>query len=231
MISFQSVGFVFQNGTRGLHDVTLEIGEGITAIIGANGAGKTTLVRHMNGLLVPKLGNVFVNGQNTRDATVAQLSRMVGILNKGELQLTTEQRRQLIGDKKKQIISLISRNYVDPRTGTPHPPMRIEQAFVEARVSVDPFKGSDEQAKLMADQIRAILPLKADKVKLQIKVPAAFTSQSLSILKNYGDIMKEDWGSQGVLTALVEIPAGVQSGLLDKLGSLTKGGAEITLIK
>ncbi|MCZ6613107.1 MAG: ABC transporter ATP-binding protein [Thaumarchaeota archaeon] len=80
MISFQSVGFVFQNGTRGLHDVTLEIGEGITAIIGANGAGKTTLVRHMNGLLVPKLGNVFVNGQNTRDATVAQLSRMVGIL-------------------------------------------------------------------------------------------------------------------------------------------------------
>ncbi|MCZ6613103.1 MAG: ribosome assembly factor SBDS [Thaumarchaeota archaeon] len=153
------------------------------------------------------------------------------ILNKGELQLTTEQRRQLIGDKKKQIISLISRNYVDPRTGTPHPPMRIEQAFVEARVSVDPFKSSDEQAKLMADQIRAILPLKADKVKLQIKVPAAFTSQSLSILKNYGDIMKEDWGSQGVLTALVEIPAGVQSGLLDKLGSLTKGGAEITLIK
>ena len=153
------------------------------------------------------------------------------ILNKGELQLTTEQRRQLIGDKKKQIISLISRNYVDPRTGTPHPPIRIEQAFVEARVSVDPFKASDEQAKLMADQIRAILPLKADKVKLQIKVPAAFTSQSLSILKNYGDIMKEDWGSQGVLTALVEIPAGVQSGLLDKLGSLTKGGAEITLIK
>ncbi len=80
MISFQSVGFDFQNGTTGLHDVTLEIGEGITAIIGANGAGKTTLVRHMNGLLVPKLGNVFVNGQNTRDATVAQLSRMVGIL-------------------------------------------------------------------------------------------------------------------------------------------------------
>jgi len=80
MISFQSVGFVFQNGTTGLHDVTLEIGEGITAIIGANGAGKTTLVKHMNGLLIPKSGNVFVNGHNTRDATVAQLSRMIGIL-------------------------------------------------------------------------------------------------------------------------------------------------------
>lgn len=153
------------------------------------------------------------------------------ILNKGELQLTTEQRRKLIEDKKKQIISLISRNYIDPRTGTPHPPLRIEQAFVEARVSVDPFKASDEQAKLMADQIRGILPLKADKIKLQITIPAAFTGQALSILKNYGDVMKEDWGSQGVLSALVEIPAGVQSGLLDKLGSLTKGGAEITLIK
>ncbi len=153
------------------------------------------------------------------------------ILNKGELQLTTDQRRQLIGDKKKQILSLISRNYVDPRTGTPHPPLRIEQAFEEARVSVDPFKAADEQAKLIADHIRAILPMKAEKIKLQIKVPAQFTGQSLSILKNYGDIVKEDWSGQGVLTALVEIPAGVQSGLLDKLGSLTKGAAEVTLIK
>lgn len=80
MISFQSVGFVFQNGSTGLRDVTLDIGEGITAIIGANGAGKTTLVKHMNGLLIPKWGNVFVNGHNTRSATAAQLSKMVGIL-------------------------------------------------------------------------------------------------------------------------------------------------------
>ncbi|MCH8022458.1 MAG: ribosome assembly factor SBDS [Thaumarchaeota archaeon] len=153
------------------------------------------------------------------------------ILDKGELQLTTEQRRQLIDDKKKQIISLISRNYIDPRTAAPHPPIRIEQAFVEARVSVDPFKASDEQAKLIADQIRGILPLKGENVKLQIKVPAQFSGQSLGILRTYGEILKEDWGGQGGLTALVEIPTGVQSGLLDKLGSLTRGAAEVTLIK
>ena len=80
MISFHSVGYVFENGCTGLHQVTLDIGEGVTAIIGANGSGKTTLVKHMNGLLIPKKGNVFVNGYNTRHATVAQLSKMVGIL-------------------------------------------------------------------------------------------------------------------------------------------------------
>ncbi len=104
MISFQSVGFVFQNGTRGLNDVTLEIGEGITAIIGANGAGKTTLIKHMNGLLVPKRGNVFVNGQNTKDATIAQLSRMVGILFQNS-------ERQLFSDTVGDEISYGLRNF------------------------------------------------------------------------------------------------------------------------
>ncbi|MFQ6010841.1 MAG: energy-coupling factor ABC transporter ATP-binding protein [Nitrososphaerales archaeon] len=80
MISFQSVYFNFQNGNPGLRNVTLDFGSGITAVIGANGAGKTTLVKHMNGLLVPKSGQVLINGHNTRESTVAQLSRVVGVL-------------------------------------------------------------------------------------------------------------------------------------------------------
>ena len=52
------------------------------------------------------------------------------ILRRGELQLTTEQRRRLIKEKRKQIITFISRHCIDPRTGFPHPPLRIEQGIL-----------------------------------------------------------------------------------------------------
>ncbi|MEM2794282.1 MAG: ribosome assembly factor SBDS, partial [Thermofilaceae archaeon] len=58
------------------------------------------------------------------------------IIKQGELQLTAEQRRELVETKKRQIIDFIARNAVDPRTGLPHPPKRIELALEEAEISV-----------------------------------------------------------------------------------------------
>jgi len=62
------------------------------------------------------------------------------ILKKGTLQLTTEQRKQLVEDKRRQIISFISRQCVDPKTDLPHPPMRIEHAMKQIHFSIDPFQ-------------------------------------------------------------------------------------------
>ena len=58
------------NGTtvdalRGI-DLTVADGERI-ALVGANGSGKSTLARHLNALLLPTSGDVWVNGINTRD--------------------------------------------------------------------------------------------------------------------------------------------------------------------
>jgi ribosome maturation protein SDO1 len=47
------------------------------------------------------------------------------ILKKGTIQLTTEQRRKMVEDKRKQIVDFISRQAVDPKTNLPHPPLRI----------------------------------------------------------------------------------------------------------
>ena len=51
------------------------------------------------------------------------------ILQKGDLNLTTDQRRKMIEEKKKQIVEYIAKTYVDPKTHLPHPPLRIEQAM------------------------------------------------------------------------------------------------------
>src|SRR5712691_4331995 len=60
----------------------------------------------------------------------------VEVLRRGELQLTQEQRKKILEDKSRSIVVLISKNCVDPRTSLPHPPIRIEQAMQEARISI-----------------------------------------------------------------------------------------------
>ncbi|MCP8308404.1 MAG: ribosome assembly factor SBDS [archaeon] len=153
------------------------------------------------------------------------------ILKKGELQLTAEQRRSLIEDKKKQIISIICKNFVDPRTGLPHPQIRVEQALSQIHVSIDPFKNAEEQAKSVVEQLRTILPLKHEKIKLMVKIQPQFAPKALGALKSYGGIQKEEWLPDGSLNAIVEIPAGVHSSLIDKLGSITKGTSQVTVMK
>jgi len=64
-----------------LKGVTLTVRTGETlAIMGENGAGKTTLIKHFIGLLKPERGRVLVFGVDTREASVAQLARRVGIV-------------------------------------------------------------------------------------------------------------------------------------------------------
>lgn len=81
MIQVENLYYRYESGVEALKGVSLKISNGeLVAIIGSNGAGKTTLVKHFNGLLKPTRGKVIVNGIDTREATVAELSRMVGFV-------------------------------------------------------------------------------------------------------------------------------------------------------
>ena len=79
-ITVKNLNFKYPNGTENvLNDVSLEVKKGEkVAIIGQNGAGKTTMVKMLNGLLKPVSGDVIADDWNTKDYTVAKMSRKVG---------------------------------------------------------------------------------------------------------------------------------------------------------
>jgi ribosome maturation protein SDO1 len=149
------------------------------------------------------------------------------IILRGELNLTTDQRRKMVEEKRKQIVQYINRSFVDPKTHLPHPVMRIEAAMDEARVPIDPFKKAEDQTKIIIDSLRKILPLKSETVKLTVTVPAQFAAQSYSVLKATGDLKGEEWLSDGSLRAVLEMNASIKGQFLDRLGSATKGSAQV----
>ena len=104
------------------------------------------------------------------------------IIEKGEIHLTAEQRKQMIEEKRRQVITFIARNSVNPQTGHPHPPARIERAMEEARVNIDPFKHLDELVKETVKALRPLLPIRFEELRLAIRIPADYAA------KAYGDI-------------------------------------------
>ena len=153
------------------------------------------------------------------------------ILKKGTLQLTTEQRKQLVEDKRKQIVSFISRECIDPKTNLPHPPLRIEQAMKEIHYSIDPHKAVEEQSKEIIKLLRPVIPLKMEKITVEVHVPAEHASKVYGTVKGYGTLKKDQWLADGSWSAAVEMSAGLYEPFLDKLGKMTRGNIEAKLVK
>jgi len=81
MILFDDVWFSYTPGQPVLRGISLEIRPGeVVGLMGENGAGKTTLVKHINGLLKPERGAVYVDGVDTRSTSTASLARRVGFV-------------------------------------------------------------------------------------------------------------------------------------------------------
>jgi len=153
------------------------------------------------------------------------------ILRRGTLQLTAEQRRRMVEEKKRQIITFISKQCIDPRTKLPHPPLRIQQALEQVHFSVDPFRGVEEQANEAISLLRSVLPISTEKISVSVKIPPQYVGRAYGTVKSFGKIKNEVWRSDGSWTAIVEMPAGLYGPFLERLGEITRGNIEAEILK
>lgn len=152
------------------------------------------------------------------------------ILRTGDLQLTTEQRRRLLEEKRKQVATIISRQGIDPKTGLPHPPQRILNAMEEAKVSIDPFKPAESQIEGILKKIEVIIPISLERVQIAVKIPMEYAGKASSLIRTFASIKNEEWKGDGWY-ALLEIPAGMQAEIYGKLNDLTHGNVEVKVVK
>jgi ribosome maturation protein SDO1 len=153
------------------------------------------------------------------------------IIKKGKIQLTTEQRRKMQENRRKQVISIIVRNAINPQTGTPHPPQRIEKAIEEAKIRIDIFKSAEEQIPAILKELRPIIPIRFEERRVAVKIPGQYTGKAFAVVKGFGEIKKDEWQKDGSWIFLMDLPAGVVDEFFRELNSLTKGEVETKIIE
>jgi len=151
------------------------------------------------------------------------------ILKEGKIQLTEEERRRLLEAKKRKVINYIARNAVDPRTGMPIPESRIEAAMEELGIGIDLYRDAESQAIEIVSKLAKIMPIKIAKALLEAVIPPEAAGRVMAEAKRLGEVKRSEWLKDGSLKIELEIPAGAQVDVINRLQDIAKGKAVVNV--
>ncbi|HJJ47239.1 MAG TPA: ribosome assembly factor SBDS [Methanocorpusculum sp.] len=155
------------------------------------------------------------------------------IILKGEIHLTTEQRRHLTEDKRRRVITYIARNAVNPQTGLPHPVARIDIALKQVRINFDPFRSVEDLVKETVKALRPILPIRFEERRIAAKFPLDFAAKAYGAVVGapYVNLEKSEWQNDGSWICVVTIPAGMQEEFFNLCNGVAKGDALLKILE
>jgi ribosome maturation protein SDO1 len=96
---------------------------------------------------------------------------------------------------------------------------------------IDPFKSVEEQAREAIDSLRPILPLRIENLRIAVKIPAEYAPRAIGAAKEFGTLSNEEWQTDGSWVAIVEMPAGLHTNFLDRIGKITQGNYQTRILK
>lgn len=149
------------------------------------------------------------------------------IILSGEVQKTQDFRDAEKDAKIKQVINLIMKNAVDQH-GRPYTEERIKRAVEEVHYNFD-NKPAEQQVTPLIEKLKTVIPIKMETKKIKLTIPAQYTGQVYGLLKDYKE--SEDWLANGSLSAIINIPAGMQIDFYDKLNNITHGSVQSEEVK
>ena len=152
------------------------------------------------------------------------------IIEKGEVQMTAEQRRELLDAKRKRVIAYISANAINPQTKLPHPPLRIQLALEEGKYHVDAKRPFDKEVEEAMKVLRPLLPIRFEKRRVAIKLRGEDYGRCIEEISKFGLVDREEWTPDGSWIGMLEIPAGLITDLTNNLKNRTHGKAQIKLV-
>ena len=120
---------------------------------------------------------------------------------------------------------------MDPKTHLPHPIIRIENAFEEAKFHVDEFLPVEQQVQEALNKLKPILPIKFEVKELEVKIGPQYAGKTYPTIKSYGTILRDEWQNNGYYMAVIEMPGGLEEEFYEKLNSICHGEAEVKVLK
>jgi len=155
----------------------------------------------------------------------------VRVLKEGQLQLTADQRNEILKEKRAEIVEFIHVHCINPRENTPIPKDRIDNAIIDLGVNISYKEEAKNQALEIIDLLKPIMPIRLESIKLAIKIPPSYTGSLYGYVISAGNLIQEEWIEDGSLAVLIQIPSGTQADFLEQITSRTKGKAQVKVLE
>lgn len=175
---------------------------------------------------------IFTDSKKGMTASNAELTKAFGtaeteeiikkIIKSGEILLTQEYREEEKEKKLNQIIDFLAKNTADPKTGNPHSPERIKNALKQVHINIKNVPMENQINEIVAE-LSKVLPIKIERKKIRIKIPAVYTGKAYGVISQYKE--EEKWLNDGSLEVIVNIPSGIIMDFYNKLNSVTHGSS------
>ena len=154
------------------------------------------------------------------------------VIRLGDIQITAEQRREMQAQKHRQLITIITRNAINPQmNNAPHPPARIEAALDQAGFRVDPLKPVENQVGDALDALRPLIPIRFEEISIAVRFSSTHAGKAQAQIRAFGTLEKEEWQNDGSWIGVVRFPAGMQDEFYNLANGLSQGEAETRIIK
>ena len=172
---------------------------------------------------------IFYNLKAGENASTSDLEKEFGtsdvtavaekIIKTGEVVRTAESMKVEHDKMYKQVVDFLVHAAVSPE-GRPYTPDRIMKALKEAHVNVK-NKPVEMQVEEILDQLSKILPIKVERKKVKLLIPAIHSGKAYGIVKEF--MVSEDWKNNGDLEVVVEMPTALIFDFYDKINGATSG--------
>ena len=154
------------------------------------------------------------------------------VIERGDIQITADQRREMQEQKYRQLIDTIARNAVNPQMDdAPHPPERIESALAETKFRIDPMEPVERQVDDALDALRPVIPIRFDEVTIAVRIPAEYAGSAQARVREFGELEEEEWQPDGAWIGVLTFPAGMQNEFYDLVNEHTSGEAEVQIVR
>eukprot|EP00871_Galdieria_phlegrea_P000851 jgi/Galph1/1767/GphlegSOOS_G447.1 len=150
------------------------------------------------------------------------------ILHKGDVQVSSAERKEKLEQRRREIVNFIHKYYVDPSKKLPHPVSRIENALEEAKVRIDADVPAERQIPDIITKLIDIIHLKKMTMEGQLFIPHSYIGAASGILAKYVTIDRESYSSKGCTYDIAIVP-GEYDLFMSDINRVTKGEYQFTV--
>jgi len=194
-----------------------------------------TMVKYRKGLItrdsVLAINHIFKNAQKGNKANDKDIQKVFGnkvllecideMLNKGDFQLTSQERKELTEKKRNEILNYFHNNYINPKNKLPHPRTRYENAFKENKINIDYSISTEKQVKDIYNKLMGIITMKPKEKEITISL-SKLDKKITKTISTYGSILSTKTKNNRYFIQINILNSQYQN-LLDDLENSTNG--------